>query len=585
MIGVWERPRVIQSTNEPGGSIVTNSDAESHETDGMFKKALDHYQAGQLHEAEKICKNIYCTDSEYSPALHLLGMVAYRIGLHDVAINLMGAAVKIRSDVAFYHNDLGNVFLSQNRIDESILCYRNALRLDPNLFRAYYHLSVAFIKKDLLDEAMQSLVIALKLRPDYTDALYQVGFIFGEQNKPDEAIACFEKLLKIEPARTEALFALGVAFGSIDREDEAIDCYRKVLKIEPDHVYTLNNFGMLLKEQGEIEQAMDMYRKAIEIRPDLAGPRWNLSHALLLTGDFEAGWKEFEWRLKKDDWQKANLRHCNMPLWNGESFVGKTLLIHDEQGLGDTIQFVRYLPMVKARGGNIIFETQETMIGLFKNFRGIDRLIPRSTDGVLPTDMDLYAPLLSLPVIFNTSLDTIPGTVPYLHADADKARYWKKQLTGDGFKVGIVWAGGPKNPNDRNRSCRLRHFAAISDIGTVRLIGIQKGGAAEQVRELPPGMVVINYGPELEGFTDTMGLIENLDLVIAVDTAVAHLAGAMGKPVWLILTFAHHWPWLLNRADSPWYPSMRIYRQKRKGDWASVFDRIGKDLQRQIAKR
>jgi Tfp pilus assembly protein PilF len=517
--------------------------------------------------------------------LHMLGMVAYHMGVHDVAVNLMGEAVRIQSEVAFYHHDLGNVFLSQNRIDEAILCFRNVLRLDPNFVRAYYHLSLAFAKKDLLDEAMQSLLIALKLRPDYPDALYQVGFIFGEQNKPDEAIACFEKLGEMEPARTEVLFALGVALGSIGREDEAIDCYRKVLKIEPDHVYTLNNFGMLLKEQGEIEQAMDMYRKAIEIRPELVGPHWNLSHALLLTGDLEAGWKEFEWRLRKDDWQKANLRSCKVPLWKGESFAGKTLFIHDEQGLGDTIQFVRYLPMAKALGGDIIFETQEPLIGLFKDFQGIDRLIPKSTEGVSPTDMDFYTPLLSLPAIFNTTLDTMPGTLPYLHADVDKTGYWRERLPGNGFKVGIVWAGGAKNPNDRNRSCRLRQFESIANISGVRLIGMQKGKAAEQVKALPPGMVVINYGPELEDFTDTMGLIENLDLVIAVDTAVAHLVGAMGKPVWLVLTFAHHWPWLLNRTDSPWYLSMRIYRQKKKGDWASVFDRIGKDLQRQIAKR
>ena len=188
-------------------------------------------------------------------------------------------------------------------------------------------------------------------------------------------------------------------------------------------------------------------------------------------------------------------------------------------------------------------------------------------------------PLLSLPAIFNTTLDTIPDTVPYLHADADKTRYWRERIAGDGFKVGIVWAGGPKLRNDRNRSCRLRYFASLSDIGTVRLIGIQKGKAAEQVKDLCAGIEVINHGPELEDFTDTMGLIENLDLIISVDTAVAHLAGAMGKPVRLILPFSPDWRWFLNRSDSPWYPSVRIYRQKIRGDWASVFHRIGKDLQ------
>ena len=467
-------------------------------------------------------------------------------------------------------------------IDEAIACYRNALRLDPNIVRAYYHLGVALIKKDLLDEALQSLEIAIKLKPDYTDALYQSGIISSQKDKHDEAISRFEKLLEIEPARHEALFGLGVALGAVDRTKEAIDCYRKVLQIAPDHVYALNNLGLLLKEQGEIEQAMDTYRKAIEISPDLAGPHWNLSHVLLLAGNLQVGWKEFEWRLRKVDWQTANLRPCKVPLWHGESLAGKSLFIHDEQGLGDTIQFVRYLPMVKALGGNTIFETQEALIGLFKDFPGIDRLISQSADGVLPTDMDFYVPLLSLPAIFNTTLDTIPNTVPYLHADADKTRYWRERLKGPEFKVGIVWAGGPKLRNDLNRSCRLSQFEPLAKIIGVRVNGIQKGKAAEQVDDLRAGVEMVNYGPDLEDFTDTMGLIENLDLIISVDTAVAHLAGAMGKPVWILIPFSPDWRWFLKRSDTSWYPSMKIYRQKNKGDWASVFDRVGKDLYAQV---
>jgi len=584
MIQLTNHP-INESTNKVGGIIVTNSDAENHETEDRFKRALEHYQTGEIHEAEKICKEICHDDPGHSPALHLLGMMASHAGLYDVAVDQMSRAVQLSPDTPFFHNDLGNVFLAQGRIDEAIACYRNALRLDPNIVQAYYHLGVALIKKDLLDEALQSLEIAIKLKPDYTDALYQSGIILSQKDKHDEAISRFEKLLEIEPARHEALFALGVALGAVDRTEEAIACYHNVLETAPNHVYALNNLGLLLKEQGFIDQAKAAYQRAIEISPDLAGPHWNLSHVLLLTGNLQAGWKEFEWRLRKVDWQTANLRPCKVPLWHGESFAGKTLFIHDEQGLGDTIQFVRYLPMVKALGGDIIFETQEALIGLFKDFPGIDRLIPRSPDGVLPTDMDFYVPLLSLPAIFNTTLDTIPDTVPYLHADADKTRYWRERLPGDGFKVGIVWAGGPKNPNERNRSCRLRQFESIANISGVRLIGMQKGKAAEQVKDLPAGMEVINYGPELEDFTDTMALIENLDLIIAVDTAVAHLAGAMGKPIWLVLTFAHHWPWLLNRTDSPWYPSMRIYRQKKKGDWEPVFKQVGKDLQTRIPEK
>lgn len=562
-----------------------NSQIRHHETDARFKKALENYRVGKLREAEKICKQIYRANHSYSPVLDLLGMIAYQAGQYDVAVNLMGAAVKVCPDNPFYLNNLGNAFLVNGRINEAIQCYRDAVRIDPNIAQAYFNLGVALMKRGLSDEALKSFEIALMLKPDYTDALYRSGIILSQKEKPDEAIICFEKLLKIEPARHEALFALGAALGTVHREDEAIACYRKVLETTPDHVYALNNLGLLLKERGEINQAMALYRKAIKIRPDLAGPHWNLSHLLLLSGDFEAGWKEFEWRLHKADWQKANLRPCKAPFWNGESFQGKSLFIHDEQGLGDTIQFVRYLPMVKAYGGEVVFETQKPLLGLLKDFPGIDRLLPESEDGVLPADIDFYTPLLSLPAIFNTVLDTIPNTAPYLHADALKTRYWCERLEGADFKVGLVWAGRAENPNDRNRSCPLRQFEPLASIGGVRLIGIQKGKAAEQVEDLPSGIEMINFGPELGDFTDTMGLIENLDLVIAVDTAVAHLTGAMDKPVWLVLTFAHHWPWLLKRTRTPWYPSMRIYRQEKKGAWAPVFAKIEKDLHALVAIR
>lgn len=558
--------------------------AEHQEISTTFKKALEHYQAGEIQEAKKTCKQICQADPSNAPVLHLLGMIAYRAELYDDAVKQMSRAVQLSPNTPFFHNDLANSFLAQGKIDEAILCYRNALRLDPNIVRAYSKLGVALMKKNRVDQALQSFEIALMLKPDDTDALYHSGLLLDQEKKPHQAIACFERLLAIQPDRIDARYAMGAILSAMDRDEEAIGCYRKVLEMVPDHVYALNNLGLLLREQGEIDQAVAAFQKAIEIKPDQPPPHWNLSHALLLTGNFESGWQEFEWRLKKDDWQIANSRRCQVPLWSGESFAGKTMLVHDEQGLGDTIQFMRYLLMVKELGGNVIFEAQKPLMGLLEGFPGIDRLVPSTADGFLPEGIDIYAPLLSLPAIFNTTVDTIPDTVPYLHADTAKTNCWRERLQGDEFKVGIVWAGRPENPNDRNRSCHLRNFEPLTNIRGVRLIGIQLGEAAEQVNDLPAGMEVINFGPELENFTDTMGLIENLDLIIAVDTAVAHLAGAMGKAVWLILTFAHHWPWLLERTDSPWYPSMKIYRQKKKGDWAGIFKQAKMDLQALIEK-
>jgi hypothetical protein len=314
----------------------------------------------------------------------------------------------------------------------------------------------------------------------------------------------------------------------------------------------------------------------------LAEARWNRSFTYLLNANFSDGWRDYEWRFRQARWKTLYPYRHNTPAWDGAACPDKTIFIHDEQGLGDTLQFVRYIPLVKSCCRKVIFETRQALIPLLLGFAGIDQFIARSARPPAEKNWDLHAPLLSLPGIFGTDLETIPANVPYLKAESSKIAYWKRRTAGEGLKVGIVWAGRPQHTNDRNRSCRLTQFYPLGQIAGIRLMGLQKGEAADQTQQMPAGMTFTNYGQEFEDFSDTAGMIENLDLVIAVDTAVAHLAGAMAKPVWVLLPLVPDWRWMMDRSDSPWYPTVRLYRQKTRGDWRPVFEQVESDLRRLV---
>jgi tetratricopeptide (TPR) repeat protein len=339
----------------------------------------------------------------------------------------------------------------------------------------------------------------------------------------------------------------------------------------------------IYQDMGMNREAIGWYQKAVQIKPDYAEAQFNLATVYLLTGNFQEGWKAYEWRFKRRAWKQTYPYQYDKPRWSGEAFAGRRLYVHSEQGFGDTFQFVRYLPRVKARGGTVIFETRKALIGLFKNRPEIDELIVFSTDRQPAAEFDLYVPLASLPGIFSTTLEHLPATVPYIFADRGKSARWKERLNTGGIKVGLVWAGTNTDPR---RACALKWLKSLSDMAGVHLYGLQKGIAAEQIEAegLPQGMQMINLGQEFEDFTDTAAVIENLDLVISIDTSVAHLAGAMGKPVWVMLPYVADWRWFLNRDDSPWYPTMRLFRQSEPGNWQSVGQRIAAELKKYISK-
>ncbi|MBW1784606.1 MAG: tetratricopeptide repeat protein, partial [Deltaproteobacteria bacterium] len=364
----------------------------------------------------------------------------------------------------------------------------------------------------------------------------------------------------------EAYDSIGVALGEKGDLMGAIDMFQQALGIRPDYARAWNNLGVALKGLGRVPSAIRNFRKAIQLDPDYVEAHWNLSFLLLLTGAFEEGWKEYEWRFKKREWTR-NARVMNgVPRWDGSPFPGKRLLVYGEQGFGDALQFVRYLRMVKEWGGTVILETERSLLDLFRSVPGIDGLTEKPSHDRADAAFDLAIPLMSLPGIFKTTLKTIPsqGVVPYIHSDPQKGEFWRRKLRGTQFKIGLVWEGKATDPK---RACPLQRFVPLAGIEGVRLYGLQKGEAALQVKKLPHGVTIANLGDAFHDFSDTAAVIENLDLVVSVDTAVLHLAGAMGRPTFALLPFAADWRWLLDRDDSPWYPSLRLFRQSAPGQW------------------
>jgi hypothetical protein len=339
-----------------------------------------------------------------------------------------------------------------------------------------------------------------------------------------------------------------------------------------------------LKDSGQYEKALDNYRHAIRFKPGFAEAHFNCAMVHLLNGNFSDGWQEYEWRLQRKEWKTLCPHRANLPRWNGESFVGKKLLIYDEQGFGDTLQFVRYLPLVKSRGGRVIFETRHQLIGLFDNFPGVDELVERISYDKPAREADIYIPLLSLPGIFQTQLETIPKNTAYIYPNPDKVEQWRERISAGGIKVGLVWKGSGIDPN---RSFDPALFLPLAKKEGIRLYGLQKGFRHNPVHseKIPAEMRILNLGDDLKDFSDTAGAIANLDLVISIDTSVAHLAGAMGKPVWVLLPYVADWRWFLDRNDSPWYPTMRLFRQKNRGCWDEVLQCVANELSQWVHQR
>ena len=388
--------------------------------------------------------------------------------------------------------------------------------------------------------------------------------MLNDKGQYDEAIAAHRRSIAINPKSHVPFFNLGNALKDKGQTDEAIAAYRQALGLRPNYPEAHFNVGTSFGDKGQTAEAIAAYRQAIALDPNYAAAHWNLALMLLARGEFQEGFKEHQWR-----WECKGLprrRNFAQPQWDGSPLAGRTILLHAEQGFGDTLQFIRYAPLVAARGATVIVGSVPELHRLLQGTPGVSRWL--ASGETLPP-FDVHCPLMSLPHARSARRwKTIPQSVPYLHADAGLSAWWRNESgrhDSNRFKVGLSWAGNPTHVNDRNRSLSLAALGPLAQVQGVSFYSLQKGDSARQPR--PSGLELIDRTEDLKDFADTAALVANLDLVISVDSAVAHLAGAMGKPVWTLLPFTADWRWLLEREDSPWYPTMRLFRQAARGDW------------------
>lgn len=417
--------------------------------------------------------------------------------------------------------------------------------------------------------ALSSLERLLRRRPHDPVLLLYSGVALFELKRFQEACDCYRKALVVKPDFGEAYNNLGNGLVALGDLNEAVSVFRSASRFLPLSPVPLCALAAALQAQGAVVEAVSACREALGRDPGCPEAHWNLALALLLLGCFREGWRELEWRWEKQGFTSPR-RNFLQPLWDGSPLAGRTILLHAEQGLGDAIQFIRYVPLVSARGGRVLVECHPQLVSLFRTLQDVMAVIPFGQP--LPPFV-VHAPLLSLPGIFGTEETTIPRSVPYLSVPPDSRHTWSALKLPRGLKVGVVWAGNPNHPNDDNRSLPQEWLVPLIESlhGFCHCYSLQLGGS--DVRSpLPAGLVDLTQG--ITDFSDTAAIVERLDLILCVDTSVAHLTGALGKPVWVMLPYAPDWRWLLGRSDSPWYPTMRLFRQHCSGDWSRVVSEV-----------
>jgi Flp pilus assembly protein TadD len=538
--------------------------------------ALQHQRAGRLAEAESIYRQILAVHPNDENSLHLLGMVASQRGQYQEAADLIGRAITVNPAVGEYHSNLSLVWMATRRYAEAVESCRRALALKPGSPEIYNNLGNALRENGQLEEAVTAYRTALQLRPQFPGAYNNLGIALRNQGRIDEAIATCRTAVQLEPRSPEAHNNLGTALEAKADIEGALAAYQTALRLRPDLPGTHNNLGNALVALGRVDEAIAAFKVALHLAPNDTQARFNYSLALLLRGDFETGWSYYESR-----WTAQNLTRKNLaqPMWDGSALHGRRLLIYAEQGFGDSIQFIRYARLAAERGGTVIVECPANLRDLLRGVQGVAEVI--ATGDHLPA-FDVHLPMLSLPLVFRTTGTNIPQEVPYLFADPIRRRVWVERLGSNGprRRIGVAWAGNPENRRSRVRNIRLQDLVPLLRDNRFDFYNLQLGDGTEQLRQLPGEIPVVDFTEHIKDFADTAALLAELDLVISADTAVVHLAGALGRPVWTLLPFAPDWRWGLAREDSPWYPTMRLFRQPAIGDWESVIQRVAGELSR-----
>ena len=532
-----------------------------------------HYQQqGSWQIAEQLYRQILHADPRQAEALYHLGFHAYRSGRFDVAAEYLAQAAAARPEVPVFHCHLGQAYRALGRPQEAIASLEKAIQLKPDFAEAYNNLGAVLRDVGRLPEGIRCYEQAVRCVPHFAGAHSNLGVAYQAAGRLDEALGCYRQALRLDPRCVPALINLGATFQAQGKLDDAVASFQQALQIQPDFAETHYNLGVVLRAQGKWEEGLAHLEQALKLNPDGADIHLARSAAWLEVGDFERGWTEYEWRQRCPRFAVPPLA-CRRPTWDGSPLKGRRILLRAEQGFGDTIQFIRYAPLLHQQGGRVIAEVQARLRTLLRTCPGIDEVI---TQGETPPPFDVEVYLLSLPGLLKTNLDNLPAAIPYVAAEPGLVARWREELSAiGGFKIGIAWQGNPAKELDRLRSIRLEEFAPLAQMDGVRLLSLQKGRGIEQIGAVAEKFVVTDLGNRIDdSFMDTAAVVMNLDLVITADTALAHLAGALGQQVWVALPVNADWRWLREREDSPWYPTMRLFRQSRVGDWSGVFQRM-----------
>jgi tetratricopeptide (TPR) repeat protein len=535
---------------------------------------------GKLEEAAGSFQMAIHLRPDYAEAHNNLGNVLTDLKKLDEAVLSYQQAVRLKPDFGEAYCNLGLVVQEQGKLNEALSCFRQAMQHRPDFRKTYEKLRAKLAAEGTLDEGVAGVDQALRVGPDTAVGQVRAGMFFWDQGDVAGALRCFEEAVRMQPNYGEAHCNMGLALRRQGKLEEAMASYQQALRLLPEWADAHNGLGVVYYDLGEFPEALACYEQTLRLKPHHANARVNRSLIWLLQGELEKAWPEYEyrWKLGKAGGLPAGqtgMRPFKQPLWGGSPLKGKTILLYAEQGLGDTIHFARYAPLLKQRGGKVIVECQKQLDLLLCRCPGIDKLVVQGS--ILP-DFDVQAPLACLPGILHTNLETISANIPYLFADPERVEHWHRELSRiPGFKIGISWQGNVHHPLDSVRSFPLSHFASLAEIPGVSLISLQKGNGHDQIKATADRFAVVDLGPNLDekgAFHDTAAVMMNLDLVICCDTAIGHLAGALGVPTWLPVSLVPDWRWLLKGQESRWYPTIRLFRQKERGNWKAVFEEM-----------
>jgi tetratricopeptide (TPR) repeat protein len=541
--------------------------------------AVTLHRQSQLRDAEKLYARVLKAAPDHFDALNLLGTVKAQLGRVGEAHRLFSTAVKINPQAPQAWANLGLALHGLKRDQEALDCFDNAVALAPGDVGMINNRANALLSLNRAEEALAGFREVLARAPQHGEAVLNSGIALAALGRPAEALEEFDRAVTLAPRHPAVHFNRGLALYEVGRYAEAAAAHDAVLAATSDHADAWLNRGRALAALNRYDEAIASYDKTLALRKDDANANFMASMALLTRGDYALGFEKYEWRWRRSGMPAAKGR--GRPLWLGEyPLAHKTVLVHAEQGLGDTIQFVRYVPLLAASGANVVIEVQPELTTLMTQLKGPGSVIAR--DEVPPQRFDVHCPLGSLPLAFKTEPGTVPAQIPYLSADAAHLEKWSARLAALGRpRIALAWSGNPDQMNDRNRSTTFARLAPLLSLHAGEagpsFISIQRQVRSADAETLAVEQRVTHVGAELDDFADTAAVVTLCDLVITVDTSVAHLAGALGRPLWVMLTFAPDWRWTLGES-TPWYPGARLFRQSTQGDWHGVVARVSEAL-------